>query len=161
MNSYSRLTLADTKKVLPKFEGEDECYHLLPKRWFEKSHTQSILGCKTWYYSLGGSDCGKFTLRLLADIAERFSKTFCQWGSSGGGGADSGLQNSRLMEHSDAPILGFCKYIRRDGKAHICGATITEEAPDKPYFFERTETDIRQVYMNPQEFESIIYIRAF
>ncbi len=160
MENYIRKSNTEIAAILPRFESEDAMYRLLPKSWFEKSKIESILGCKRWYWSNGGSDCGKFCLRLLGKIAERYSEKYCQWGSSGGGSVENSV-DERFEEHSDAPILAMCKYRRRDGKWHICCATVVAEAPTKPYFFERTDSDIRIVTMNKEEFDSIVYIRAY
>jgi hypothetical protein len=159
-------TTAQVKAVLPKFEGEPSPktsvqYRLMPKSFFQKSRMQKILGMTIWPYSLGGSDCGCFAVRLCAELYERYANKFCQRGGSGGGdatgdGYDEGGEQPALL-------VAFVKYLRRDGQWHICLVTIPDpEISSKlvPYFFERTSRDLREVDLNHDEMESIKWIRS-
>lgn len=156
------ITTADAKRILPKFEGEPTPktsvqYRLMPKAFFQKTRLQKILGMAIWPYSLGGSDCGCFAVRLCAELYERYAKKFCQRGDSGGSGSyDEGGEYPALL-------VAFVKYLRRDGKWHICLVTIPDNETNselRPYFFERTSTDLVEVYLNPEELASIVYIRS-
>jgi hypothetical protein len=158
------VTSADVKKLLPKFSGEDPNYRILPIDWFQNSGWREVIGCKEWPWMLGGSDCGKYAVRVAAAIYERFANKFCQWGSSGGGGSDGGVQTDSFADSCPSPLVGLCKYTRRDGVCHIVNVTLLEQDNGKlvPYYFERhPRAGLRKVYMEQAELDGIIEIKAY
>ena len=127
---------------------EDDIYQIMSGTFFETSFLGKVFGLERWNYALGGSDCGKFSVRLAGQLFKKYQDS----------------QRADYFQGSNMPacLIGFVKYRRLDGITHIVNATVLNTGGKYHVsYFERTETGIHWVVLSDQEKATLVYFHAY
>ncbi len=145
---------------------EDVTYQIMEERYFEpkllgSTALKRIIGFKVVDWALGASDCGKFCINYQSSLIDKYRNKFVR-SSSGGGDSDGYSGYGNNTDHYPALLLGFVKYLRRDGQWHIVNGTIINHGGNYiPVFFERTSNGFNWVILNDQEKSTLKYFHAY